>query len=393
VKQREATVREYAAGELLCRQGTGADRVFVLKSGTVYATVVPGRSLVEGDDPRLRQGHIVARHGESGLMLGMEGALTGQWLCSLIADGPVQAVDMPLGAKAITDCIVARPELGMELARMLGRRLVAAHKSLTRSQRVATRFQRDFLGLCVDFHNLVQGVADQGPTHDEILDALHAARRSWAFGIGEAGGADAARSSRVLMSEALGLTATADQRRELVPGEYLCRKGDAADSVILLMAGRLSVRVNGQIFGEVRPGEMAGEIGVLLEQDEPARTADIIAEEACTVGLIPKADFPRLLSGQPRLLANLCRLMCARVKAAEQIATEQDAQRSLAGRFDGGRGIFQQDVGEFKRRLEMVLGESNINIEPALHELDRLLQTWTLRLEELRVSLGTAPAQ
>jgi CRP-like cAMP-binding protein len=390
LKQREATVREYAAGELLCRQVTGADRVFVLKSGTVYATVVPERSLVEGDDPRLRQGHIVARHGEAGLLLGLEGALTGQWLCSLIADGPVQAAELPLNTKAVIDYITERPALGLELARMLGRRLVAANKALTRSQRVATRFQREFLGLCADFHNLVQDLAEAGPTHDEVLDALQAARRSWAYGVGETGGADAAHGSKVLMSRTPGIASMPDRQRMLVPGEYLCRKGDAADSVILLVSGRLSVQVNGQVFGEIRPGEMAGEISVLLEQDEPVRSADILAEEASHVGLIPKAEFPGILSEYPRLLANLCRLMCARVRAAEQIASEHDAQRSLAGRFDGGRGIFQQDVGEFKRRLEMVLGESNVPLEPAIHELDRLLRTWHDRLEGLRVSVGTS---
>ena len=49
---RDAVVREYSPGELLCRQGAQADRAFLLKAGSLRSVVVPDKVLVEADEAK-----------------------------------------------------------------------------------------------------------------------------------------------------------------------------------------------------------------------------------------------------------------------------------------------------------------------------------------------------
>lgn len=388
---REAVVREYAPGELVCRQGAAATRAFVLKAGSLRSVVVPDKVLIEADEARLRRGHDVTLFTEPGTLVEIEGGLTGHYLTTLIAAETTIVAEFPVDTRAVMSMIQEDPGFGLSLARAQARRLVAANKSLGSSQRLASRFLRDFQGLCTDFYNLIQRIGDDAEGEDAVLQALSAAKRSWSYGIGEGGGAELTKNTRVLMSRVVDDKNMVGKQHRLKPGDLLCRRGDPGNSVYLLVSGRMSVRIGSEQFGIVRPGEIVGEIGVLLGDEEPKRIADIQADEPSVVGVIPSENFPKLITENPKFLINLCRLMCLRVKSFEQLASESDdALRAVAARFTGDNSSFEDDVESLRAALEAVAEEQDLPLEGEVELLTGMIERWNTRREELNEKLSAA---
>lgn len=386
---REATVREYAPGELICRQGAQADRAFMLKSGSIRSVVVPDKVLVEADEGRLRRGHDVTLYTECGNILELEGGLTGHYITTLIAGETTMVAEVPVDTRAVMSMIQAEPGFGLSLARMLARRLVAANKSLGSSQRLASRFLRDFQGLCTDLYNLVQRVGDDAQGEDDVLQALSAAKRTWSYGVGEGGGAELTKNTRVIMARVVDDRAMVSKQHKLKAGDLLCRRGDPGTSVYLLVSGRLSVRIGSEQYGVVRPGETVGEIGVLLGDEEPRRIADIQADEPSVVGVIPSEHFPKLVVEQPKLLINLCRLFCLRVKSFEQLASESDdALRAVSARFIGSDATYLEDVSGLREQFELLAAEHDLPLEGEIEALNTMFERWESRRDELNEKLA-----
>ncbi len=389
MNQREAVVREYSPGEILCRQGAGATRLLILRRGGVRCTVVPDKVLVEADDARVARGHIVANHHEAGTLIGLESALAGHYQSSVVAVDTTVVAEVPIDARGLMSVMTDHPQIGVSLARAMAKRMMGANRSLGSAQRQASRYMRDFQGLCSDFYNLVQRIGEGNPGEDEIVEALNAAKRTWTYSTGESGGAEVARNTRTLLARIVEDKRVTGKQRMLNPGDYLCRKGDAGGTVYLLVSGRLSVRVGNELFGVIRPGETVGEMGVLMGDSEPKRMADIIADEPSLCGVIRNDQFISVISAQPRLLINLCKTMTLRVKSFEQLAAESDdALRAVAARFDGSGGSFEQDVSELRRRLTMLLDESDLELQPEVDTLSRLAERWSERMSDLREKIG-----
>lgn len=388
---REAVVNEYAPGELVCRQGASADHAFVLKSGSLRSVVVPEKVLADADEPRLRRGHDVNLYTESGALLEIEGALTGHYLTSLIAGETCVVVRMPTDSRAVMSMIEEDPAFGLSVARMLARRLVAANKSLGASQRAASRFMRDFHGMCTDFYNLVQHIGDDAEGEDDVLQALSASKRTWSYHVGQTGGAELTRNTRVMMKRVVDDSTMVGKQHRLKAGDLLCRRGDPGDSVYMLVSGRLSVRIGSEQYGIVRPGETVGEIGVLLGDEEPKRIADIQADEPSIVGVIPSEHFPGVMGEQPRLLISLCRLLSLRVKSFEQLAGESDdALHAVGARFAGDDATFPEDADNLRRQLEILADEQDLPLQGEIETLSSMRQRWITRRDELNEKLSAA---
>jgi CRP-like cAMP-binding protein len=391
LNQREAVVREYTPGEILCRQGAAANRLIVLRKGGIRCTVVPDKVLVEADDARLSRGHIIANYHEPGLLIGLESALAGHYQSSVVAVDTTTVAEIPIDTRGLMSALSDRPQVGVALARMLAKRLMGANRSLGSAQRQASRYMRDFQGMCSDFYNIVQRVGEGNPGEDEVVEALNAAKRTWTYGQGETGGAEVARNTRTLLAKVVEDKRVTGKQRNLSPGDYLCRKGDPGGTVYLLVSGRLSVRVGNEQFGVIRPGETVGEMGVLLGEDEPKRMADIIADEPSLCGVIRNDQFIAVIGSQPRLLINLCKTMTLRVKSFEQLASESDdALRAVGARFDGSGGSFEHDVSELRRRLTMLLDDSELPLQDDVEALSRLADRWNERMGDLKEKLGVA---
>jgi predicted acylesterase/phospholipase RssA/CRP-like cAMP-binding protein len=98
-------------------------------------------------------------------------------------------------------------------------------------------------------------------------------------------------------------------------GEYLCRQGDEADGLHLLVHGRLRVWVHDdddesdRMVGEIAPGETVGEMALFTGE---RRSASVQAVRDSELLALPKAAFDRLLSQHPRSMLELARLIVRR---------------------------------------------------------------------------------
>jgi len=84
-------------------------------------------------------------------------------------------------------------------------------------------------------------------------------------------------------------------------GAVILREGDAADSMMTLLNGRLRVSrrdAHGalNLYNEISPGESVGEMGLILQQ---ARAADVTAIRDSTLAILHRKSFERLLTDHP----------------------------------------------------------------------------------------------
>jgi len=96
----------------------------------------------------------------------------------------------------------------------------------------------------------------------------------------------------------------------------MCRVGESADEILLIIEGTAEVRVNlgaqKQVVGTVLPGHTIGELGVLTHTN---RSATVVATAARTRTLVIDADYFETLLGQDsRLAKNLLVMVSTRLQ-------------------------------------------------------------------------------
>ena len=84
-------------------------------------------------------------------------------------------------------------------------------------------------------------------------------------------------------------------------GTVILREGDPADSILILLSGRLRVSRRAaqdtlNLYNEISPGESVGEMGMILHQ---ARAADVTAIRDSTLAVLQRTGFERLLADHP----------------------------------------------------------------------------------------------
>ena len=93
-------------------------------------------------------------------------------------------------------------------------------------------------------------------------------------------------------------------RLEMSPvsgGAQVLREGEIADTMVILVSGRLRVSRRDpsgelRLYNEITPGETVGEIALILRQP---RTADVTAVRDSVLGVLHRDDFEWLLSRHP----------------------------------------------------------------------------------------------
>jgi NTE family protein len=116
-----------------------------------------------------------------------------------------------------------------------------------------------------------------------------------------------------LAEPALLALAAASGRVELAAGDVLVTEGEAADAAFLVLAGRLAVSVQGRQVGELRRGDLVGEMALLV--DEP-RSATVTARRLSVVVRIDGAAFTSLLAAQPNLHRRIGTELVTRLRRA-----------------------------------------------------------------------------
>lgn len=121
-------------------------------------------------------------------------------------------------------------------------------------------------------------------------------------------------------------------------GQRIFKEGDAGDGLYLLQGGKveISAMVNEtrrQVFANIEPGEVFGEMAVV--EDQP-RSASAFAIEDSTVLFLPRQDMLELMEISPQLSLSLLREISGRLRQFNhQYVREllQAERLSIVGRF------------------------------------------------------------
>jgi predicted acylesterase/phospholipase RssA/CRP-like cAMP-binding protein len=103
----------------------------------------------------------------------------------------------------------------------------------------------------------------------------------------------------------------------LARGETLFEQGSASDAFYVLLSGHLiAILVNEkgtqQRIGNIGPGEVVGEMGVLTNQP---RALKIVAQRESRLGKITQADFQKLYALSPKILLPITHLLIRRMQS------------------------------------------------------------------------------
>jgi len=149
----------------------------------------------------------------------------------------------------------------------------------------------------------------------------------------------------------------------LAAGEPLFRQGDPADALFLIVEGRLRVTQEGLTLGDLRAGEIVGELGALTAG---TRTASVTAVENSRLLRLGAAEVEALLETAPAIAERLAELVRERLRRS-QLAVAlarllgplgRAALEEIEGRVDwvslaGGEVLVRE--GEADRSLYILL--------------------------------------
>ena len=139
------------------------------------------------------------------------------------------------------------------------------------------------------------------------------------------------------------------RRRRFARGEIVFHQGDPGDSLFIVSAGRVAIRVSTALGDVVTlavlgPGDAFGEMALL--RDDPARTASAVALDSAELLALHRRDFEQLRRREPQVDRLLVEALAARVERVNQYLLEalhQPADKRLArrlidlfARFGGG---------------------------------------------------------
>jgi CRP/FNR family cyclic AMP-dependent transcriptional regulator len=113
------------------------------------------------------------------------------------------------------------------------------------------------------------------------------------------------------------LKSIADQAKVVdhEPGKEITEEGGGATGFHLITQGKASVSVRGASMRTLGPGEYFGEISLI---DGQPRSATVRAEAPLRTISLSSWSFRPLLDEEPAVTKALLKVMCARLRAAEE---------------------------------------------------------------------------
>jgi CRP/FNR family transcriptional regulator len=112
--------------------------------------------------------------------------------------------------------------------------------------------------------------------------------------------------------------------RSAAPGGLIFSEGDEGSEMLLVVSGHLRVTKGKsagteRVLGDIGPGDVIGEVGLLLGR---RRSASVFAVDEVQALIIDRAALERLTRHAPRLaskiMLNLSRLLCQRLLDRER---------------------------------------------------------------------------
>lgn len=142
-------------------------------------------------------------------------------------------------------------------------------------------------------------------------------------------------------------------------GQVVFCAGEVADAALLLVSGRLVASVGGRELGEIHPGELLGELGLLGRGQR--RSADVVAREpslALTLPADPLASGDRNLAVvaiERHLLATLSRRI-RRTNQALSSVWREDSAPAPAPASPGASEPAAPASGSLRARISRLFG-------------------------------------
>lgn len=117
----------------------------------------------------------------------------------------------------------------------------------------------------------------------------------------------------------------AARSRSVQAGRELFHKGDRGSQVFVILSGRLKVMTTSAegddvVFGLMDPGEVFGELGLLLE--EGTRTATIVAVDPCELLVIDRREFLPFLRAHPDAAIKLLEALAERLRRISEFVED-----------------------------------------------------------------------
>jgi CRP-like cAMP-binding protein len=99
--------------------------------------------------------------------------------------------------------------------------------------------------------------------------------------------------------------------RRLKAGEVIFKAGDAGDSMILVMEGRVEIKVGDRIVDTLGLHGIAGEMALI---DSAPRSATAVAATGCEVAVIDRETFLDLVREVPSFALYVMRILGLRIR-------------------------------------------------------------------------------
>jgi CRP-like cAMP-binding protein len=112
--------------------------------------------------------------------------------------------------------------------------------------------------------------------------------------------------------------------RTLDAGETVFAIGSPGDQMMALLSGTIRISVSSSggkelLLAMIQPGEVFGELAVL---DGKERSADAVAETACTVAILDRRDIFSFFERNPTAWPSLVKVLCQRLRRTDQVFAE-----------------------------------------------------------------------
>lgn len=100
--------------------------------------------------------------------------------------------------------------------------------------------------------------------------------------------------------------------KEFMAGEYIFRKGDSADFMYVVLAGKVAIDSEKRVLYIAKRGDIFGDMAMI---DKSPRSADVRAFTDCTVASFDDYAFRFLVKNMPDFTLDIMRVMAIRIRS------------------------------------------------------------------------------
>jgi len=392
VSQRSLERMTFQANEAIALQGDLPRHLGILRAGRVEVLVAPWREDPIELEEAKEEGVLVETLEEEGLLVGDVEALLGVNHATLVAAEATTLELIPLSQHSIDKSILKLPSLGLTMARSMAPRLCRKNDQLKQRGGALTAMRMKVDDYSMKFYVICERLMRKYGLMRPVAEACRRALQSETFQRGQ-------RLRRQQQKDFSSLAPITSARRgrlvSIQAGSNLCEDGDEAKELYILMRGLLEVVVEGRVIQTIQPGEVIGEMALLLGEGA-RRTATVRAHTFCQVAAIPAEKFDSLLEGHPVLMLHIAKVLARRIANADLVIGEyqrlvSEALRRLCSEEGGcaedSRRLLQSLKG-VRQRLIRECDEISEMYDSILGDYER----YSEEVAEAEAEIGVAEA-